>query len=436
MNRAVATAGGRVGLLTLWAVGVLAYIVSITNRTSLAALGIDAASHFGIDPVTLSLFAVMQLAVYGALQIPVGLLLDRFGPRAVLTTGMLVLALSQSVLAIAPGVGVAIAARLLLGAGDAAIFPSLLRVIGRRFPQRTAPVVVQVTGLLGQFGQIVSVIPFAALVHATGWTSGFLLLGGTTALTGVLTWVVVRESAHVSGKTVSVRTAIRAAWREPGTRAGFWTHFTTPFAGNSFAILWGYPFLISAQGIDAVVAGGLFTLYVVFGIVAGPVIGVLSARFAERRTTLVVILVAVQAAAWVAILAFPGPAPFALLILLSLAMCIGGPSSMLAFDFVREHNPPDRLSTATGIVNTAGFTSSVIAILGVGAVLTLCGGERSYELDAFRLAEAVQIPLWAGGIALLLRQGRVLRHHRSVDAGPHIAGSNRTSSSTQLLNQS
>ena len=330
--------GAHIGLLLTWGVGVLAYIVSITNRTSLSALGVDAAHHFDIDPVTLSLFAVMQLAVYGALQIPVGLLLDRFGPRAVLTCGMLLLAVSQVVLALAPSAGLAIVARLLLGAGDAAIFPSLLRVIGIRFPRRLAPVTVQVTGLLGQFGQIVSVISYAALVHAEGWMQGFLLLAATTALTAVLTWVAVRERGERLTARGDVRDSIRTAWREPGTRLGFWTHFVTPFAGNAFAVLWGYPFLVNVQGVSAETAGMLFTIYVLFGLVAGPVIGALSARFATHRTWLVVVLVGVQIAAWAAVLVLPGPAPLALLVVLAVAMCIGGPSSMLAFDFAREHN--------------------------------------------------------------------------------------------------
>jgi MFS family permease len=420
-----ATSGraARLGLLAIWSVGVLAYVVSITNRTSLSALGVDAAHHFGIDPVTLSLFAVMQLAVYGALQIPVGLLLDRFGPRAVLTGGMLVLAVSQVVLALAPSVPLAIIARLLLGAGDAAIFPSLLRVIGIRFPRRTAPVVVQVTGLLGQFGQIVSVIPFAFLVHAQGWMRGFLLLAATTALCGVLTWVVVRERGERSTERIDVMANVRTAWREPGTRLGFWTHFTTPFAGNAFAVLWGYPFLVNAQGVAPRTAQLLFTIYVLFGLVAGPAIGALSARFAAHRTRLVVALVGVQIVAWVAVLAFPGPAPVAFLVVLAVAMCIGGPSSMLAFDFAREHNPPMRLSTATGIVNSAGFLSSVLALLAIGAVLTLLDPTNAYGLTAFRAAELIQVPLWAIGIVMVLRSASALRR-RSREFEPDGASRN------------
>ena len=56
-----------------------AYVLAVTNRTSLAAVGVEAADRFNADASTLSLFAVLQLGVYGFMQIPVGVLLDRFG---------------------------------------------------------------------------------------------------------------------------------------------------------------------------------------------------------------------------------------------------------------------------------------------------------------------------------------------------------------------
>jgi len=414
----------RIGVLAVWLVGVVAYVVSIVNRTSLSALGLEAADRFAITAATLSLLAVVQLAVYGALQLPVGLLLDRFGARTVLTVGMFVMAAAQVLLAIAPGVGLAIAARLLMGAGEAAIFPGLLRVIGMRFPRRLAPTAVQVTGLLGQFGQIISVVPLAALVGLSGWTSAFLAAAGVTALVGVLVVVVVHERGSIAVAREPVGRSVRAAWRAAGTRLAFWVHFVTSFSGNAFAILWGFPFLVAGQGLDAATAGGLFTVYVVGGIVFGPLVGAVSGRFPRARTALVIALVAAQAASWAAVLVFPDRAPLPLLVVLAIAMCVGGPASMIAFDIVRDHNPPERLSTATGVVNGAGFLSSILVILAIGAVLTLQAGGGEFSLAAFRLAELVQVPFWAIGLLLVVRAHRQVTS-RGIEAprtGARVVG--------------
>ena len=61
----------------IWGVAAAGYILAITNRTSLSAVGVDAAERFDADASTLSMFAVLQLGVYGFMQIPVGVWLDR-----------------------------------------------------------------------------------------------------------------------------------------------------------------------------------------------------------------------------------------------------------------------------------------------------------------------------------------------------------------------
>ncbi|WP_430647374.1 MFS transporter [Agromyces sp. GXS1127] len=206
-------------LWLVWGVGVAAYIVSVTNRSSLSAVGVDAAVRFDADASTLSMFAVIQLAVYGGMQIPVGLLLDRFGARPIITAGMALMAIGQLVLAFAPDVGWAIFARMLLGAGDAAVFPSVLRVIAVWFPERQAPLMVQVTGLVGQSGQILAVLPLAALLHATTWTIAFGSLAGLGALFTVLTFAVIRNRPPGRVEDVSVDT-VTGAIHDPRPTSG------------------------------------------------------------------------------------------------------------------------------------------------------------------------------------------------------------------------
>ncbi|MDA4893530.1 MFS transporter, partial [Streptomyces sp. MS2A] len=144
----------------------------------------------------------------------------------------------------------------------------------------------------------------------------------------------------------------------------------------------------------------------------GPLIGALSARRpASRSLGLVLPTVAVQLAAWVAVIAWPGPAPIWLLVVLAVALASGGPASMVAFDHARTHNPHHRLSTATGIVNGGGFLAALVAIFLIGLALDLqgAGTPGSYSLDAFRWAFFTQVPLWLIGSAFILRERRLTR---------------------------
>jgi hypothetical protein len=83
---------------------------------------------------------------------------------------------------------------------------------------------------------------------------------------------------------------------------------------------------------------------------------------------------------------------------------------MIGFDFARTFNPPNRLGSATGIVNVGGFVASLVTMLLVGLVLDArTGGSTDYSLADFRIALSVQLVLWAVGIAGVLRTRRLVR---------------------------
>ena len=106
----------------VWAVAVLAYVLAVAQRTTFAVAGLDAADRFAVDPGTLSAFVFIQLAVYIAMQLPAGLLVDRFGSRTMLVASGLLLAAGQLLLAFTTVLPLAVLARVLVGAGDAIVF--------------------------------------------------------------------------------------------------------------------------------------------------------------------------------------------------------------------------------------------------------------------------------------------------------------------------
>lgn len=425
--RSAATGPGWRGWL-IWGVGVAAYMLAVVNRSSLSAVGVDTAERFGADAATLSMFAVVQLAVYGGMQIPIGLLLDRYGARPIMTIGMLLMAAGQLTLAFSPSVGVAIFARMLLGAGDAAVFPGVLRLIATWFPAQRGPLMSQLTGLVGQAGQLLALAPLASLLHATSWEIAFGGIAGLCVLFAILVAVFIRNHPPEIGADVTVDTdtgaikivrssmdtgvGIRAAWAHPGTRLAFWSHFTTPFAGTAFVLLWGMPFLTAGEGLSKPQSAAILSTYVVVGMGLGPIMGDLSRRIPHLRSrALVLPAIAMQATVWLIVIAWPGPAPIALLYLLAFALAMGGPASMIAFDHARTHNPAHRLSTATGITNVGGFLAALIAIFAIGLALDLqgAGTPSTYRLDAFRLAFLTQVPLWVIGWTFIVIERRKTR---------------------------
>ncbi|MCW2716273.1 nitrate/nitrite transporter, partial [Pseudonocardia sp.] len=177
----------------VWAVGLAAYLVGVMQRTSFGVAGLDAATRFEAAPVGLSGFVVLQLLVYAALQVPAGVLLDRFGAKRLVVIGALTMAAGQLVMALAEDIPLAVVARVLVGTGDALTFISVLSVVSAWFPVRRVPLMTQMTGLLGQLGQVLSALPFAALLRGPGWTTAFVSAAALGLAVAVAVAAVLRN---------------------------------------------------------------------------------------------------------------------------------------------------------------------------------------------------------------------------------------------------
>lgn len=405
----------------VWGVGVFAYVVAVLHRTTFGVSGLAATERFGITPAVLSGFVVLQLVVYASMQIPAGVLLDRFGSRIVIAVGAGIMAVAQSVLAVTESLPVAYGARVFVGAGDALVFISVLRLVPVWFASRRIPVVSQLTGILGQLGQVLSAVPFVLILTRAGWSAAYGSAAALGVLACVLVVAVVRDTPP--GRTREVASAglatvvrqIGVVWRRPGTRLGFFTHMGTQFSVTTFALMWGVPYLQSAQGLSAAAAGSMLTISVVTAIAAGPVLGVLTGRFPNRRSWLVLSIMLSNAVAWSVVLALPAPAPLWLLVVLIVVISVGGPGSMVGFDYARTFNPSTALGTAQGIVNIGGFLATLVVVQTMGVLLQQFGG---YSFDAFRVAWLAQYPIWVIAIIGVLVTRKKARREAGVVPRP------------------
>ncbi|MFE5557277.1 nitrate/nitrite transporter [Streptomyces sp. NPDC056544] len=402
--------GGR-RAVAVWGIGVAVYFVAVIFRTSLGVAGLDAADRFQVNASALATFSLLQLLVYAGMQIPVGLMVDRLGTKRVLTLGAVLFTAGQLGFALSPSYGTALAARALLGCGDAMTFISVLRLGTRWFPARRGPLMAQLAGLVGMAGNLVSTLVLAPVLHGVGWTAAFA--GSAVAGLVVLVPLVLFLRDHPEGYGPAPRAAgtpgapgapggfvrrqIRESWAEPGTRLGLWVHFTTQFPAMVFLLLWGMPFLVEAQGLPRTTAGGLLTLVVASNMVLGLVYGQVVGRRQSARIPLALGTVGLTALLWASVLAHPGErAPMWLLVTLCLVLGGCGPASMIGFDFARPANPAERQGTASGITNMGGFIASMTTLLTVGILLDATG-------DDYRIAFSTVFFLQAVGVISILR---------------------------------
>jgi MFS family permease len=383
----------------VWGVGVAVYFVAVIFRTSLGVAGIDAADRFGVNASALSTFSILQLLVYAAMQIPVGLLVDRLGTKRVLTIGVLLFTTGQLGFALSSSYGMALISRALLGCGDAMTFISVLRLGAHWFPARKGPLVAQVTSLCGMAGNFVSTLVLSRVLHGMGWTAAFA--GSVAAGPLVLLLLVLFLKDHPEGRepplvhgaaAARLRCQIAHSWREPGTRLGAWVHFTTQFPSVVFLLLWGMPFLVEAQHLSRETAAVLMTLVIASNMVLGLVYGQIIARHPCARTPLALATIGASALLWAVSVHHLGDrAPLWVLITLCTVLGACAPASMIGFDFASPANPPERQGTASGIVNMSGSVASTIALLAVGLLHDATGGDYQIAFSSVFLLQALGV---------------------------------------------
>ena len=396
--------------VTVWAIACVAYLAAIMSRTSLSATAAIASERFELTSGDLATFGMLQLIVYAATQIPAGMLIDRLGGRAVLLTGLIIVAGSQLLIGFGDTFGALLIARAFAGLGDALIFPSAVRLTAVSLPTRWISIGTQMIGVVGNFGMVVTATPLVLLVGAVGWPNGYAIMAAFTGVValiafGILSGMGKDPSRTASGEGIgSVLRGTLESLRQGGAWLAFTGHLMTSAAFTAFVVTWGPLFLQHGAGLDA--AGiGVYLLAIPFvGMVAGILLGRLLVGRPRLRARVLVGSVVSQIIAWILVLSWPAPTPIALLVLLAIVTGIGGPASLTAFDISREIIPGNLAARANGIVNTGGFSGALVIIWLTGLMLTLQGATapEAYTMSTFGVAFIPMLALLAVALVVFL----------------------------------
>ncbi|MBV7292152.1 MFS transporter [Corynebacterium sp. TAE3-ERU16] len=406
--------------LVVWLAAVAVYITATTGRTSFGVAGVAALEHFQIDASRVAVFTAVQVGVYSLAQIPMGLAVDRFGPRRMLVVGAVIMAVGQIILGSTGSFTVAVSARVLIGAGDATAFLSVLRMLPNWFPLRRAPLMMQLTSALGQLGQVLSAVPFAAILYSRGWSTAFVSLGASGLIVAVAASLVIRDvpepTRTVQADTpVHLAAALRSVVTHPACWQGFFTHFTCVFPQIVFTLIWGVPLMSLGLGLSQSQVSTALVANMVVIMLASPLAGLVSGRAGRSRDYLVLTSAVILSGIWVWFLSHPEPRGYIALMAVNLTMALVSPAGNFAFDTVREHVDRRVLAAGTGLANMGGFTGGMIATQGIGVLLDIAhtGGEPDYVWSDFQVAGWAALIVWTAGIGGFLMSRRKLQKRRA-----------------------
>jgi sugar phosphate permease len=389
----------------VWAVAAGLYAYGFFQRVAPAVIVDDLMLAFALDATLMGTLSAAYFYTYAALQVPLGVLIDRFGPRLVLTAGALTAAVGGILFATAGGFGLALLARALIGGGVAVGYIGTLKLVAAWFPLQRFGLLAGLTLAAGTAGAVGAQLPLALVVDALGWRPTLLAMGALGLAMAALVVAVVRDHPPEDGpKAGAAPLAARPPAAAPGpglaailARPETWLLVATAGLTGApiltFAGLWGVPYFVQVHGLERTAAAMLTSLMLVAWAVGGPVLGTLADRVASRPL-LILWLAALNGALWLPFLILPS-LPLALAIPLVAGLGFAGGGMIVAFAITRTVFGMAAAGRALGIVNTAVLLLGAAMQTAFGVLLdwrwtgAVIGGNRVYDA-----------PAYAGGFAL------------------------------------
>lgn len=346
---------------------------------------------------------------YAGMQIPVGLLLDRFGPRRLMTVAALACGAGCLLFAASDTLSGATVGRLLIGASAAFSLVGAMAIAGQWFPQHFA-ILSGLAMAMGMAGGVFGQAPLRLAVEASDWrtTSAVLAAGGV--LLALSAFATVRDRRRGSGGLGGMLSGLGVVLRHRQTWLIALTGLGTSAPLLAFASLWGVPFLESAYGLPRTHAASLTSLVFVGWGIGAPLFGWFSDRIG-RRLPPVIVGLALQTVSLALLIYAPG---LSMAAIAALAFLVGfaGSAQIVVFALARENHSPRLSGTAIGFVN--GMVTGAGALFQplVGYLLDLAWtgetalGARLYQPGDYRLAFACLIACALGGLlcALAIRE--------------------------------
>lgn len=361
---------------------------------------------FDVGAGALGTLSAFYFYAYATMQMPIGVLMDRFGPRRLLSGAMALTLLGCLAFAYADGLTLASFGRILIGAAVAFGYVGTMTIAATWFPATQFTMLVGILQSVGMAGAIAGQAPLSFLVAATGWQETILLLGVTGAFLACLIYLVVQE-LPTAARNASVQGGSTGNVVEVLTNKNSWlcliAGFTLTAPMLAFAGLWAVPWLITIYGFERTDAAATASLVFLAWAIVSPFIG-LATETLKRRKPLIYFGLSLCLLAISGLIFIPELPNWALIVLF-MAVGMGGCTMILTFTLVRELNRPANSGAALGFVNMGVVGSGAILQTLIGVLLdrawdgTLEHGVRIYSETAY--TGAFTVFLISGGIGLM-----------------------------------
>ena len=373
----------------VFATVLFAYFLIVSQRTAPGLITDQLMIDFKVTASTIGLLTSVQFLAYSSLQVPIGLLSDRYGPNLFLIVGALLNGIGTVMYSLAPNEYFLLFSRLLVGIGDATIWVNLVLILSQWFKVKEFISLLGFAGMSGSLGFLMATFPFSAWIDLTGWRMAFLTTGILLCLCGfILYYVLVKKPKQLfkqeekkkatREKPESTIVLLRRLVTDRQAWATFLCHFGLVGTYVGFIGSWAVPYGIYMYDMTRSEASQLIMIGLVGAIIGAPVSTWLSNRLGTIKLPYVIVHFIILIS-WITLFLFAGKPPFYLLIILFLLIGFGNGASALTFATVRQSFPMRVVGVVSGFANTGGFLSAVLLPSIFGKILDHFPGALGYQ---------------------------------------------------------
>lgn len=397
----------------MFSVATIFYLYEFLLRVSPNVLVEELSMAFDMDAKDFGFFSSCWYWAYAPLQLPVGALTDKYGPRRLLTFAIMLCGLSTLALAYTQSFYVGCIMRALIGAGSAFAFISCLKIVNIWFEPRWFPFMTGITLTIGTLGAAVGGTPLSIGLDYLSWRELMIYLGIFGLLLTFFAWMFVRdhnpEHPEIELQTKNAPPfwrCLKEVVKQPqswivGIYAFFVTAPTDAFGGS-----WGVKFLVDVHGISRDAASMPAVTMTFIGMAVGsPLLGWISGVFDNRKIPMALSAL-IAALSLTAIIYWPHLTEMWACILFFSFGASG--TYVLAFVMTRRFSSSIYVATAVGFVNMVSMFGSAILTYSIGWILDkvrsgeiLPNGEPIYSVADYHFS-LVLLPLFYVISALLI----------------------------------
>lgn len=362
----------------------VADLVSHFNRNSIGVMKAAITAEIPMNAAAFGTLSALSTYSYLFLQLPIGILADRFGIRRVLAMGCFVAALGGFLFGSASGILGIYLGRFLMGAGLAVPGMALQKLVAGWFEDRRASTVIGLGCGIGSLGALISQFPLSAWLTVTSWRTIYLFFAAFSALIGVITALTLRNSPadyHALRQKRSRRAATDSRETPPVREIlknivdtflnrRIWPIFFILFVQmglyHVFASTWAVSYLESSFGLSSAKASAYTSCLMVGMIVASTVVGGISDQLKSRKKVFIG-LYSCLSLSWI-LITFFGQAIFTSGVLWPAMLMMGfaATSSQIGHAYVRDVTDPRFVGTSISCV-------SLVNMLGGAVAPVVCG---------------------------------------------------------------